>query len=156
MQQFYLAIIEKARDGYGVFFPDLPGCTSFGATISKAAKNAIVAAQAHAALAQEYGETLPDARAPEAIPSDPEVEEVARLLVPVEVGDEPVRVNISLPASALAALDRTAKELSLTRSGAIAHLALTREVATSRFVERGSRRLRGTPEKRSTKSMKRK
>src|SRR5258706_4612051 len=156
MQQFYVAIIEKARGGFGVFFPDLPGCTSFGPTIAKAAENAYVAAQAHAALTQEYGEDLPRARTPEQISIDPDVQEKARLLVPVEVGEEPVRVNISLPASALAALDRTAKELSLTRSGAIAHLALAREAATSRFVERGSRRLRGTPEKRSTKSMKRK
>ena len=126
MQKFYVAIIEKAKSGYGVFFPDLPGCTSFGATVAKAAENAYVAAQAHAALTQEYGEKIPEPREPKNIPRDPEVKEEARLLVPVEVGDEAVRVNISLPASALAALDRTAKELSLTRSGAIAHLALTK------------------------------
>jgi metal-responsive CopG/Arc/MetJ family transcriptional regulator len=42
-------------------------------------------------------------------------------------GDEPVRVNISLPSSALEALDRTVKELSLTRSGAIAYLALEKD-----------------------------
>lgn len=99
MQQFYVAIIEKARQGYGVFFPDLPGCTSFGATVSEAAKNAYVAAQAHAALTQEYGEKLPSARSPDEIAFDPEVKEQARLLVPIEVGEEPVRVNISLPES---------------------------------------------------------
>jgi len=59
MQRFYTAIIEKASKGYGVFFPDLPGCTSFGETVEKAAANAFVAAQAHAALAGEYGEKLP-------------------------------------------------------------------------------------------------
>ena len=140
MQQFYVAIIEKGRQGYGVFFPDLPGCTSFGSTVSEAAKNAYVAAQAHAALTQEYGERLPNARAPDQIVFDPEVKEQARLLVPIEVGEEPVRVNISLPAVALEALDRTAKELSLTRSGAIAHLALAREAASGRFVQRPQRR----------------
>ena len=153
MQQFYLAIIEQARGGYGTFFPDLPGCTSFGKTVSDAAKNAYVAAQGHAALTQEYGEKLPEARAPDEIPSDPEVEEVSRLLVPVEIGDEPVRVNISLPASALAALDRTAKELSLTRSGAIAHLALTRGTAT---IQNGRRRSRRVLVKRPEKRAKRK
>ena len=145
MQQFYVAIIEKARGGFGVFFPDLPGCTSFGPTIAKAAENAYVAAQAHAALTQEYGEELPRARTPEQISIDPDVQEKARLLVPVEVGEEPVRVNISLPASALAALDRTAKELSLTRSGAIAHLALAREAASNRFVQRSSKAQRASP-----------
>ena len=139
MQQFYVAIIEKARGGFGVFFPDLPGCTSFGPTIAKAAENAYVAAQAHAALTQEYGEELPQARTPEQISVAADVQEKARLLVPVEIGEEPVRVNISLPASALAALDRTAKELSLTRSGAIAHLALTREAVSGRFVQHVSK-----------------
>jgi predicted RNase H-like HicB family nuclease len=134
MQRFYMAIIEKARDGYGVFFPDLPDCTSFGATVAKAAENDYVAAQAHAALTQEFGETIPEPREPENIPPDPEVKEKARLLVPVEIGEEPVRVNISLPASALAALDRTAKELLLTRSGAIAHLALVRDSSTGQIV----------------------
>lgn len=30
---YYPAIIERARRGYGVFFPDLPGCTSAGETV---------------------------------------------------------------------------------------------------------------------------
>jgi|SRR6185312_8695911 len=83
MPQFYVAIIEKTRGGFGVFFPDLPGCTSFGPTIAKAAENAYVAAQAHAALTQEYGEDLPKARPPEQIAADPDVQEKARLLVPL-------------------------------------------------------------------------
>ena len=31
----YLAIFEPSADGYGVFFPDLPGCISFGKNISE-------------------------------------------------------------------------------------------------------------------------
>jgi predicted RNase H-like HicB family nuclease len=127
MQRFYIAIIEKASDGVGVFFPDLPGCTSFGRTVEEAASNAYCAAQAHVALSQEYGDAIPDARAPDAIPRERDVKEKARLLIPVEMADEPVRVNISLPGAALEALDRTAKELSLSRSGTIAYLALERE-----------------------------
>jgi predicted RNase H-like HicB family nuclease len=127
MQQFYVAIIEKAAHGFGVFFPDLPGCTSFGETIEGAAANALVAAQAHVALSEEYGDTLPSPRPLDRIPTERGVKEKARVLIPVETGNEAVRVNISLPASALAALDRTAKELSLSRSGAIAHLAFSRE-----------------------------
>ena len=126
-QRFYVAIIEKGKGGFGVFFPDLPGCTSFGRTIAKAAENAYVAAQAHAAIAQEYGEKLPPPSDPDKIPRDPDVQEKGWILIPIETAEEPVRVNISLPASALAALDRTARELSLSRSGAIAHLALAHE-----------------------------
>ena len=129
MQLFYTAIIEKASGGYGVFFPDLPGCTSFGKSIEEAASNAYVAAQAHAAISEEHGEEVPLPRAPDRIDREPGVVEKARVLIPVEVGAAPVRVNISLSSSALEALDRTARELSLTRSGAIAHLALTSRAA---------------------------
>jgi len=51
-----------------------------------------------------------------------------------------VRVNISLPATALEALDRTAKTLSLSRSGAIAYLALQREAKTPRDNRQRSKR----------------
>src|SRR5205814_2991906 len=88
---------------------------------------AYTAAQAHVALSREYGDSIPDPRAPDAIPAERGVREKARLLIPVEIAEEPVRVNISLPGAALEALDRTAKELSLSRSGAIAYLALERE-----------------------------
>ncbi|HEY5238961.1 MAG TPA: type II toxin-antitoxin system HicB family antitoxin [Rhizomicrobium sp.] len=136
MQRFYTAIIEKAAGGFGVFFPDLPGCTSFGRTVEEAAANAFTAAQAHVALSQEYGDAISDARAPDEIPHDREVKEKARLLIPVEMTEEPVRVNISLPGAALEALDRTAKELSLSRSGAIAYLALDRDARTGRFSQK--------------------
>ncbi len=127
MLRFYTAIIEKAKDGFGVFFPDLPGCTSFGRSQEEAATNAFAAAQAHVALSLEYGDTLPEPRPLDEIPAQRGVKEKARLMVPVEIAEEPVRVNISLPGAALEALDRTAKELSLSRSGAIAYLALERE-----------------------------
>ena len=145
MQRFYTAIIEKAKDGFGVFFPDLPGCTSFGRTVEEAASNAYTAAQAHVAVSQEYGDTIPDPRATDDIPTERGVKEKARLLIPVEMADEPVRVNISLSSAALEALDRTAKTLSLSRSGAIAYLALEREtsagdVSGKRQAQRAKRR----------------
>jgi hypothetical protein len=94
-------------------------------------------------MTQEFGEKLPPPSDPGKIPTDPDVEEKARVLIPVETAVEPVRVNISLPASALAALDRTAKELSLSRSGAIAHLALAHE----RWMEVGHIEPRRRPKK---------
>jgi predicted RNase H-like HicB family nuclease len=87
MQRFYTAIVEGARNGFGVFFPDLPGCTSFGKTVEDAAANAYTAAQAHGALSREYGDTIPDPRTPDAIPTERGVKEKARLLIPVELAD---------------------------------------------------------------------
>ncbi|HEY5047272.1 MAG TPA: type II toxin-antitoxin system HicB family antitoxin [Rhizomicrobium sp.] len=114
MQRFYTAIIEKASDGYGVFFPDLPGCTSFGRSVEEAAGNAYTAAQAHVALSQEYGDKFPEARPTDEIPQDCDVREKVRLLIPVEVAEEPVR-----------------------RSGAIAHPAR----ATQSVPMRGSKKV---------------
>lgn len=34
----YLAILEPSSDGYGVYFPDIPGCISFGDNIETAQK----------------------------------------------------------------------------------------------------------------------
>jgi predicted RNase H-like HicB family nuclease len=84
-RRFYTAIIEKARDGYGVFFPDLPGCTSFGKTIARAAENARVAAQAHAVVSIEFGDELPGPRDPDEIPDDPKIAEATRFLIPVAI-----------------------------------------------------------------------
>ena len=140
MQRFYTAIIEKTKDGFGVFFPDLPGCTSFGKTIEQAAINAFSAAQAHVALSREYGDPIAEPRATDQIPAEKGVKEKVRLLIPVEMSDEPVRVNISLPGAALEALDRTAKELSLSRSGAIAYLALERETGRSATTTKSGKR----------------
>jgi len=37
----YLAVFEPAGNGsFGVYFPDLPGCTSYGETLAEAQKNA--------------------------------------------------------------------------------------------------------------------
>lgn len=37
----YLAVLEKSKDGgYGVYFPDLPGCISYGKNVMEAEKNA--------------------------------------------------------------------------------------------------------------------
>jgi predicted RNase H-like HicB family nuclease len=77
----YVAVIERGSDGLGVFFPDVPGCTSAGATVQEAATNAEAALYGHLSLALEHGEALPDATALDDVPHDPEVDEVARVLV---------------------------------------------------------------------------
>jgi len=88
MVRFYVAVIEKAEDGFGVFFPDVPGCTSAGDTVQDAAKNAEQALHGHLLLTLENDEPLPEALPLDAIPADPEVAEVTRVLVRFEV---PVR-----------------------------------------------------------------
>lgn len=55
----YLAVLEPAEDGYGVFFPDLPGCISFGKTIQEAQEMAAEAAGLHIYGMEQDGDSVP-------------------------------------------------------------------------------------------------
>lgn len=115
----FTAIFERAGDGYSVFFPDMPGCVSAGATFEEAAINAEEALSAHIVELAAGGDPIPAARAPDAIEHDPEVIEVARLLVKAELPGRSVRINITLDEGLVAAIDKTAKN----RSGFLAKAA---------------------------------
>lgn len=56
----YLAVLEPSSDGgYGVFFPDLPGCVSFGETIEEAQEMAAEAAGLHVYGLEQDGDPVP-------------------------------------------------------------------------------------------------
>ncbi|HYW16962.1 MAG TPA: type II toxin-antitoxin system HicB family antitoxin [Allosphingosinicella sp.] len=78
---YYPAIIERARRGYGVFFPDLPGCTSAGDIVAEAAINAEEALAGHLLVLEEHGDELGAPSELHAVEVDPDVDEVARILV---------------------------------------------------------------------------
>lgn len=117
---YYPAIIERSADGFGVFFPDLPGCTSAGDTLQQAARNAEEALQAHIELSVEHGETLPEPSELDTLPLDPDVAETARVLVRAEMPGKSVRINVTLPEGLLAEADHYARRMGFTRSGLLA------------------------------------
>lgn len=123
----YPAIVERAGDGFSVFFPDLLGCTSAGATIQQAALNAEEALAGHLVVAAQYGDVIADPTPLDALKSDPDVTEAARILVRAERPGKSVRLNITLDEGLVAAIDRVAKN----RSGFLADAA-RRELATRR------------------------
>jgi predicted RNase H-like HicB family nuclease len=104
---YFGAIIEgNARDGYSVFFPDLPGLASAGDTLQAAAIHAGEGLRGHVGLMIEEGLAMPVPSELDAIARDPEVEEAARILVPVEVPSSKVlRVNVTLPEDLLQRID---------------------------------------------------
>lgn len=63
----YAAILEKSKEGYGVYFPDLPGCTSGGDTIEEAMKDAKEALLLHLYGMEQDGDEIPDPSAVENI-----------------------------------------------------------------------------------------
>ena len=129
----YPAIIERAGAGYSVFFPDLPGCTSWGATVTEAALKAEEALDGHLLVSVQHGDALADPSALEDIERDPEVDEVARLLVRADKPGKAVRLNITMDEGLVAAIDRVAKN----RSGFLAEAA---RAALARSAERSAKR----------------
>ena len=137
---YYPACIEAAADGgFGVFFPDLPGCVSGGDTVQQAAVNAAEALGLHiAGLAEDHG-AIPGAIPPPSAPDAPlpdwlaEVapQLVARVLVPVALPGRSVRTNITLDAALLARLDAAAAAAGMSRSGVIAEAVRARLRATT-------------------------
>jgi predicted RNase H-like HicB family nuclease len=120
MARYYPAIIEKAADGYGVYFPDLPGCTSAGATAQDAALNAEEALQAHIDLAAKHREAVPEPSSLDTIIVEPDVIVAARVLIRADPPRRAVRVNITMPEDLLAAVDQYATRTGYSRSGLLA------------------------------------
>lgn len=125
----YPAIIERAGAGFSVFFPDLPGCTSYGATVTEAALNAEEALDGHLLVSVQHGDEVADPSALEDIERDSEVDEVARLLVRADKPGKAVRLNITMDEGLVAAIDRVAKNRSgFLADAARAALAAKREM----------------------------
>lgn len=116
----YPAIVEAADGGYGVFFPDLPGCTSGGDTLHQAAQNAEVALRGHLGLMLESGDAIPDPSELDIVEQDPDVQEVARLLVRAELPGRAQRVNVTIDENLVARIDAAAASRGMTRSAFLA------------------------------------
>lgn len=109
---FYPAIIERGPEGFGVFFPDLPGCVSAGATVQEAAIGAEEALNGHLSVMIEHGDQLADPSDLDTIQRDPDVDEVARILVRGERPGRAVRVQVTIEDGLLARIDRVASNRS--------------------------------------------
>ncbi|TEB04629.1 hypothetical protein Psch_03391 [Pelotomaculum schinkii] len=100
----YLAVFEPSKDGYGVYFPELPGCVSFGATFEEAQREAADALGLHIYGMEKDGEPIPE---PSKVPEiDPDTAP-GYLVSPVvifpdmvknELDNKRVKTNITLPA----------------------------------------------------------
>lgn len=130
---FYVALVHKEpASDYGVSFPDLPGCVSAGSTAEEAIRNAADALAGHVGLMKADGEAVPPPRAIDAIRADPGLAEELRgatvALVPLlENRGTRVRVNLSLDAGLLDAIDSEARRRGTTRS-AFLSAAAQREI----------------------------
>jgi len=100
---YFPAVVENGDEpGYSVFFPDIPGLASAGGDLQEAARMAEEGLKGHIELMIEEGQRIPEPSALDDIRHDPEVREVARILVRVDVPSaRRVRVNVMLPEDLL-------------------------------------------------------
>lgn len=100
----YLAVFEPSAEGYSVYFPDLPGCVSFGATFSEAQKQAAEALGLHLYGMEKDGEEIPaPSEKPEIDPDTAEGYLVSPIsvfpdLVKNELDNRRIRTNVTIPA----------------------------------------------------------
>ena len=132
----YVSFIHRDPDsGYGISFPDFPGCVSVGDTVDAAVRQGCEALAFHVEGLSDDGEPVPRPRSIEEIKSDPDLADWRRdadiVLVPLLLDrGSSKRVNISLDRGLLEAIDDEARQRQMTRSAFLASAA-RRELETT-------------------------
>ena len=125
----YIGIVHKDEDSaYGIAFPDLPGCLSAGEDLADLERNAIEAIELF--LEGEDASAYP-ARDMTAIRDALDADDRDAMLMAVPYlrsGGRTVRVNFTVDAATLAAIDAAAKRRKLSRSAFLVSAA-HREIA---------------------------
>ena len=106
----YLAVVERGEHGFGVFFPDVPGCVSAGDNLFEAMENGEQALAAHIELLAQEGEEIPEASSEVAV--DEDIEVASYFLAHVELPGRAVRLNITMDEGLVARIDRVARNRS--------------------------------------------
>ena len=124
----FVAFLHTDGDGWGISFPDFPGCVSRGATEDEALTRGEAALAFHVEGMREDGEALPEPRSVAAIMAEPELAEwrhealIAYVPLLFDRGS-PRRVNVSLDSGLLDAIDREASRRKMTRSAFLSSAA---------------------------------
>jgi len=125
----YVALIDGEPGAYGVVVPDLPGAAGMGDTVDAAVASAVEGVRLWVETAIETGKKVPPARPIEVVRKDNRVAKALRqgavlASIPLVMdAGRAVRVNLSLDAGMLAAIDEAANARGLTRSAFLASAA---------------------------------
>lgn len=126
--QRYIALLHKGDEGWGIMFPDFPGCVSADDTFDAALSSGGEALAAHVDLMRSDGDAIPEPRSLEAIKAAQEdwVEWDGAVVAVVPLLPPParaVRVNISVEQALLGEIDAAAQARGTTRSGFLSDVA---------------------------------
>ncbi len=126
--RFVAFIHTDETGGFGISFPDFPGCVSDGDTVDQALARGEAALAFHVAGLREDDLPLPRPRTADAVLADPDLAEwragaqLAHVALIVDRGS-PRRVNISMDPGLLDAIDAEASRRGMTRSAFLSSAA---------------------------------
>lgn len=114
---YYIGIVHKDADSdYGIAFPDLPGCFSAGGDLAELERNAIEAIDLFLEGEEATAYPASDMTAVRAGLTQDDREAMLMAIPFVRSGGRTVRVNFTVDAATLAAIDAAAKRRKLSRS----------------------------------------
>ena len=120
---YYPAVVDRSAGGFGITFPDFPGCVSAGSTLDETIERGHNALAAHVELTIEHDEPVPEPSPIDDIDEDGDGEVVLKTLVRVDLPGRTVRLSITMDEALAKAVDRTAAAEGFTRSGFLAEAA---------------------------------
>ncbi|HVQ09676.1 MAG TPA: type II toxin-antitoxin system HicB family antitoxin [Allosphingosinicella sp.] len=110
-KRIYLGVIEAGRGGFGVYFPNFPGCVSGGDTLEELAQMAADGLQLHIDGMVEAGEIIPE-------PAEPDLEAERRsvpgadlrslIAVEVRVPTFPKTIDVPVDTELVQEIDKLA------------------------------------------------
>ncbi len=126
----YLAVLEPDGDGgYGVYFPDLPGCVSAGDDLAETLDNATEALGLHLYGMEQDGETIPAPSKSVALEADAES---GTMVCPIaiypavvknQLDNQRIKVNLTIPAWVRAVAEKEGINCSRLLESAILEVA---------------------------------
>jgi predicted RNase H-like HicB family nuclease len=134
MRAYYAVFVPEEDGKVSVWFPDVPGCQTWGDNMEHSFAQAMEALESHLEVLVDDNDPIPVPSHYEAawamVRSDFEKEGeampqgTALQLVPVpDVQEKPARVNVSFRKSTLSMIDRKAEATGMTRSGFLSRAA---------------------------------
>jgi predicted RNase H-like HicB family nuclease len=112
----YIGLIRKDKNsGFGVDFPDFPGCITGGNTLEEAYRRASEALRFHIKGMIADGESIPEPSSLTYILENPENKGATPFLAPI-ASMRTKRINITIPESDLEEIDAYARKRKMSRS----------------------------------------
>ncbi len=108
-KRVYFGVIEASSDGYGIYFPDFPGCVSGGDDLEHLARMAHEGLQLHIEAMVADGDAIPEPSTPSLAHEQSETPEAdlrGLLAVEVTVPTFPDTVDVPLDLGLVQEIDR--------------------------------------------------